>query len=191
MKKIKVNFKRISIASKKVIIWFKKVFKNLEKINTFLVLLSITLSIAWLYISYKSLFIAIPQYQEFIENNKITNLNWNWEFAFITEKADLKKYIWMEDKYDIFLIWNKNSYKWKGEKYKSYWNIINPKSRSKIEFDIIIKDNKLYWFFNLYWSREVSWNITASLNKKWNKFIGTFITSAANSEWKFIWILKK
>jgi len=172
MKKIKINFKK------------------LEKFNILFVLVSLLLSVIWLYISYKSLFIAIPEYKEFIENNKIPNLNWNWEFVFITENSNLKKYIWMKDKYDVFLIWNKNNYKWKWEKYESYWNLINPKDRARIDFEIVIKNNKLYWFFNLHWSREVSWTIKAELNKKGNILEWIFVTSAANSRWKFIWVLK-
>lgn len=153
-------------------------------------IIAILLAVIWLFISYQSLFVAIPQYQEFIEKNNIPDLNWNWNIEFITKEADLEKYIWMNDKYDVFLIWAKDEYKWKWEKYESYWNIIEPKNRAIIEFETVIKNNNLYWFYNLFWSREVSWNMEVLLNDKWDKFEWTFTMSAANSKWIVIWIKK-
>ncbi len=162
----------------------------MDKIGRYANLISIVLSVIWVYIASQSLFVAIPQYNEFIEKNRIPDLNWNWNIEFITKESDLEKYIWMNDKYDVFLIWVKDEYTWKWEKYESYWNIINPKDRARIEFELVIKQNSIYWFYDLHWSREVSWNMTVQLNKSWDKFEWIFTTSAANSEWIVIWIKK-
>lgn len=172
---------------KKIYLKFTKFLKEYE-IITFI---SLLLSFLWIYLSYKSYFIAIPQYNEFIEKNNIPNLNWNWELEFITKDADLEKYIWMVDNYDVFFVWTKDEYKWKWEKYKSYWNIISPKNRHRIEFEIVIRENKIYSFYDFYWSREVSWSFEADIKNDWKYFIWTFRTSAANTTWYIYWKKKE
>lgn len=161
---------------------------NFDKLYIFI---SLFLSVIWLFLAWKTYYIAIPEYQEFIEKNEIPNLNWNWEFTFITEKSNLKKYIWMTDKYDIFLIWSKDEYKWKWEKFESYWHIIEPKNRARVEFEIVVKKNNLYWFFTANDTREYNWNFEVRLNKDWKKIEWIFTTSAANSKWKMIWVKKQ
>jgi hypothetical protein len=104
MKKIKLN------------IWthFKVFVKFIKKYQW---ILNLLLSILWLVFAYIAIFIAYPQYEEFIQKNKIPNLNWNWNIEFITEDSNLSQYKWMNDQYDVFLIWAKDEYKWKWEKF--------------------------------------------------------------------------
>lgn len=138
-----------------------------------------------------AIFIAYPQYSEFMEKNNIPNLNWNWNIEFITEESSKNEYIWINDKYDVFFIWSKDNYIWKGEKWNNNWKIIHYSNRDKIEFNYFINKNNFYWFYTLYWSREVTWNLEAVLNKDWNYFEGTFTISAANSKWRVIGIKKE
>lgn len=152
--------------------------------------INLIISILWIYLAWRALFIAYPQYIDFIQKNEVPNLNWNWEFEFTTEHSSYVPYIGMKDKYDIFLIWAKDEYEWKWEKFESYWNFIKHEKRNKIEFKIIIKWNKLYWFYTLYWNREVAWNMEVELNNEWNEINWFFKTSAADSSWKIIWVKK-
>ena len=173
--------------------FYDLIFLKIKNINfdKIYILIWLFLSLIWIFLARKTYYIAIPEYNEFIEKTEIPNLNWNWEFTFITEEADIKKYIWMNDKYDIFLIWSKDEYKWKWEKFESYWNTIEPKNRAKFEFEIVIKKSNLYWFFTANDAREYNWNFEVKLNKERNKFEWNFNTSAANSKGKVIWIRKE
>lgn len=178
----------------KLVFFWKSLFKFTKKhisiLEIILVFISSIISTFSLFIAYKTYIIAIPAYYEFIEKNEIPNINWNWNLEFITEKSNVKEYIWMNDQYDVFWIWSKDQYKWKWEKWKSYWNFIEHEKRKKIDFEIIIKNWIMYWFYNFYWSREISWDFEVKLNKDWTKFEWIFRTSWADSSWKIIWIKK-
>jgi hypothetical protein len=95
----------------------------------------------------------------------------------------------MTDKYNIFFIWAKDEYKWKWEKYESWGNFIQHKHRDKFEIDLVIKNNNMYWLFDLYWKeRKTDWNINVILNEEWTSFSWTFIWNAADSKWIVKWI---
>ncbi len=165
----------------------KIIIKNIKKYQW---LINFIWSLTWIILAWLAIFIAYPEYQEFIEKNKIPDLNWNRNIEFITEDSNLSQYKWMNDQYDVFLIWAKDEYKWKWEKWKSFDNIIKHEKRPKIEFEIVIKWNNVYGFYSLIWSRETAWNMEVILNSEWTKFEGNFVTSAADSKWKVIWTKK-
>lgn len=124
-----------------------------------------------------AIFIAYPEYKDFIEKSNTPNINWQWEVEFETLESSYKSYIWDKNTYNLFFIWDKNEYIWKGERIKVNDKFIdNFNDRARIEFKLFINDNKIYSLYDLNWKRKTDWNFEVILSKDSNSF-----------EWKFIW----
>jgi hypothetical protein len=168
------HLKKLLLIYKNIYIFFKKEILKIWILAFFLIII-------WLIFAY-------PWFKEWLDNNRIPNINWKRNITFYIEKSSYNPYIWMRTDYNILFNYDKNKFIWKWEKWSVNNEILDFSLHDKINIDWTLSDKKINWIYTLEWKNRITnWNIEAVFDKNWKTFKWKFYWNWADVSWIITW----